>query len=213
MNIDIRRAVASDAPFLAWVQQEAARSHVPKGFWDLAFPGPEADRLRVLGRMLTAESRSLCHWSGFLVACVDGRPAAALSGYTQASVAGGSAFVDAFTAALDAEGWDSAAREALAERIAPFSTCMPETDDDVWIIEWVATRPEFRGRGLVRSLLPQILERGRELGISRFQICVLIGNTPAQHAYEAAGFRPCDEKRHPDFEAAMGCPGILRLTQ
>ena len=29
---------------------------------------------------------------------------------------------------------------------------MPETPEDRWVIEWVATAPEFRGRGLVRLL-------------------------------------------------------------
>ena len=40
MEHHIRPAVEADTPFLAWVQQEAARSHLPPGFWDLAFPGP-----------------------------------------------------------------------------------------------------------------------------------------------------------------------------
>lgn len=213
MDIEIRPAVAADAAFLAWVQQEAARSHVPRGFWDLAFPGPNDERLRILRHIITAEARSMCHWSGFLVACVDGRPAAALSGYTEPSVAGGSAYFAAMVEALDAVGWSADQRAAIEPRIAPFLTCLPETADDTWIIEWVATLPEFRGRGLVRTLLHAILARGRERGHARFQVCVLIGNTPAQRAYEGVGFRVADEKCHPDFEHALGCPGLRRLAQ
>lgn len=213
MEFEIRSAVPGDARFLAWVQQEAARSHLPRGFWDLAFPGPEEDRLRIVERILLADGKSLSHWSGFLVACVDGQPAAALSGYTQPSVAGGIAFLDAMTAALDAEGWSPEARSGIDRRITPFFTCIPETDDDVWLIEWVATRPEFRGHGLAHALLEAILARGREHGHQRFQIGVLIGNTPAQRAYEGVGFRVTEEKRHPDFERVIGCPGILRMTQ
>jgi RimJ/RimL family protein N-acetyltransferase len=37
--------------------------------------------------------------------------------------------------------------------------------------------------------------RGYRVG----QISVMIGNTPAQRAYEKAGFKVADEKRHPDF--------------
>lgn len=213
MQIDIRPARESDVPFLAWVQQEAARSHVPRGFWDFAFPGAEADRLRIVGRIAAAAPRSFCHWSGFLVAEVDGKPGAALSAYTTPSVTAGADLFAAIGEALDAEGWNEEQRQAMGERFAPFLTCVPDAAEDAWIIEWVATRPEWRGRGLVKALLHAILERGRERGHCQAQIAVLIGNTPAQRAYEGVGFRVADEKTHPDFERAVGCPGIRRLLR
>ena len=213
MQIDIRPARESDVPFLAWVQQEAARSHVPRGFWDFAFPGAEADRLRIVGRIAAAAPRSFCHWSGFLVAEADGQPGAALSAYTTPSVTAGADLFAAIAEALDAEGWNEEQRQAMGERFAPFLTCIPDADEDAWIIEWVATRPELRGRGLVKALLHAVLERGRERGHRQSQIAVLIGNTPAQRAYEGVGFRVADEKTHPDFERTVGCPGIRRLLR
>ena len=101
----------------------------------------------------------------------------------------------------------------MGVRIAPFLTCIPDTAEDAWIVEWVATRPEYRGKGLVRALLHEILDRGRERGHAQAQIAVLIGNTPAQRAYEGVGFRVADEKTHPDFERAVGSPGIRRLLR
>jgi ribosomal protein S18 acetylase RimI-like enzyme len=213
MDPIVRPATQSDVPFLAWVQQEAARSHLPKGFWDFSFPGSDEDRLRIVGRICKSPVRSFCHWSGFLVAEVDGRAAAALSGYTEASVMAGAALFEAMGGALDEEKWSATQREEMGMRIAPFLTCLPETADDAWVIEWVATRPEYRGKGLVRKLLQEILQRGRERGHELMQIAVLIGNTPAQRAYESAGFKVADEKRHPDFERTLGCPGIRRLLQ
>jgi translation initiation factor 4G len=213
MDHHIRPAVEADMPFLAWVQQAAARSHLPLGFWDLAFPGSEADRLRIVGRIGTALARSFCHWSGFLVAEVDGQPAAALSGYTNPSVTAGAKLFEAMGEAFDAEGWNGEQRQAMGERTVPFLTCVPDAAEDAWILEWVATRPEHRGKGLVRALLHAILERGHERGHAQAQIAVLIGNTPAQRAYEGVGFRVADEKTHPDFERAIGCPGIRRLLR
>jgi translation initiation factor 4G len=213
MDIDIRPAIEADVPFISWVQQEAARSHLPLGFWDLALPGAESDRLRVVGRIAKAKPRSFCHFSGFLVAEADGRPGAALSAYTQPSIAAGSALFEAMGEAFDAEGWSEAQREAMGTRIAPFLTCIPETKEDAWVIEWVATLPAYRGKGLVRTLLHAILERGTARGHAQSQIAVLIGNTPAQRAYESVGFRVADEKTHPDFERAVGCPGIRRLLR
>jgi hypothetical protein len=37
MDIAVRPAHESDIPFIAWVQQEAARSHLPIGFRDVGF--------------------------------------------------------------------------------------------------------------------------------------------------------------------------------
>jgi translation initiation factor 4G len=213
MAFTIRPAVADDAAFIAWVQQEAARSHLPYGFWDLAFPGPDEYRLRLIERLARADAKSFVHWSGFLIAEVDGEPAAGLSAYDQATEATGPRFLQAMVAGLGAEGWNEARIGGVQQRLAPFLTCAPEQPEDTWIVEWVATRPEHRGKGLVRALLRLILDAGRERGHHRFQIGVLIGNTAAQRAYEGAGFAVVDEKRHPDFEAAVGAPGIRRMQR
>lgn len=213
METRIRPASEADVPFIAWVQQEAARSHLPRGFWDHAFPGDEADRLRIVGRIANAKARSFCHYGGFLVADVDGRPAAALSGYTKPSVSAGSALFEAMGEAFDAEQWTGQQREAMGGRMAPFMTCLPETAEDAWVIEWVATKPEHRGRGLARALLHAILAGGHARGHAQAQIAVLIGNAPAQRTYEGVGFRVADEKTHPDFAQAIGCPGIRRLLR
>jgi translation initiation factor 4G len=209
----VRPATESDAPFLAWVLQEAARSHLPFGVWDLAFPGPDAWRLPVLERLVRAEAKSFCHGSGFLVAEVDGQPAAGLTAYEDPKVSGGTAFMAAMQETCAGIGWGEAQGAALGARIAPFLECLPEAPDDAWVVEFVATKPEHRGRGLVKALLEAILERGRERGHARSQIAVLIGNLPAQRAYEGAGFRVVDEKRAPAFEATFGCPGIRRLLR
>jgi RimJ/RimL family protein N-acetyltransferase len=209
----IRPATRDDVPFIAWVQQEASRSHLPFGFWDIAFPGPDEYRLRLIEAVCAAETRSFCHWSGFLIAEVDGEPAAGLSGYDEASTATSERFMKALSQGTTPAGWNDARLEAMFGRLAPFLTCAPEQPDDTWIVEWVATRPEHRGKGLMHSLLPAIVDAGRRRGYGRFQIGVLIGNTPAQRAYEGAGFVVTDEKRDPAFEATFGAPGIRRLLR
>jgi len=212
MSTEIRRAREKDASFISWVQLTAARSHVPVGFFDLAFPGAEERRLELIERVCKADTPSMCHWSGFLVAEVDGQPGAALSGY-EPSKRGTDTFAVAMYEGLGGAGWRTEDVDEVFGRMGPFLKCAPESPDDAWVVEWVATKPEFRGRGLVRSLLQEILEEGRRRGYRRSQISLLIDNHPAQRAYESAGFRVEDEKRHPDFERTFGSPGIRRMLR
>ena len=209
----IRVASEADAPFLAWVQQEASRSHLPFGFWDLAIPGPDEYRLGALEKIAGARARSFCHWSWFLVAEVGGVPAAGLAGYSDPEVTVDQALPQAMFEGLTATGWTAAQIVGLGQRIAPFVTCVPIAEPGAWIVEWVATRPEYRGRGLIKALLQEVLALGATRGHTRAQIGVLIGNTPAQRAYESVGFRVVDEKVSDEFESTFGVPGIRRLLR
>ncbi len=188
--------------------QTAARSHLPLGIWDVAIPDARP-RLDYLDALLGSETVSFCHHSRFLVAEVDGRQAAALSGYEPAH------HVEALDAASDEArarlGWGERFVRELASRMRPLLGAFPTLPPERWVVEWVATLPEHRGRGLAPRLLDAIRERGRDCGYSQGQIALLIGNTPAQRLYERHGFKIVDEKRDPDFEAALGCPGIARM--
>jgi translation initiation factor 4G len=110
-------------------------------------------------------------------------------------------------------GWSESEMSEFGERMLSLGTPFPPTPDEHWVIEWVATVPEFRGRGIVNELMLRILERGRARGFKTAQIGYLLGNLPAQRAYERVGFTTVDEKRDPDFEAVLGCPGIARMLR
>lgn len=213
MSTTIRPATEADAPFVAWVQQEAARSHLPYGFWDLAFLGPDEWRLTMLEKIVRAEARSFCHWSKFLVAEVDGKPAAGLSGYENPSVTAGELLFAAMDEAFRAAGWTELQQGAMQERILPFLSCIPEAAEEDWVVEWVATKPAYRGKGIMKQLLEAILARGAERGHAQSQIAVLVGNTAAQRAYEGVGFRVVDEKTSTAFEGTFGSPGIRRMLR
>lgn len=210
MPTRVRLARADDVAFLAWVALAASRSHVPRGAWDLFIDGPDALCLDFLERVLRDDAATFCHWSNFLVAEVDGERAAGLSAYDPARVA---PFDPVAENALEAMGWRPEAVAAGNDRLAAFLTCVPDQDPEMWIVEWVATRPTHRRRGLIDTLLRDILAQGRERGYRRAQIAVLIGNTPARAAYEKVGFRLDRERRDPAFAAAVDCPGIAQLRR
>lgn len=209
MPTRIRWATAEDVPFLVDVVMLSSRSHVPRGAWDLVFPD-DAVRRRFLERLLGAAKLSWCHHRNFLVAEVDGRPAAALAGYVEGAP-GMVSDDEAIVEAAKAVGIDEPGIAAGLERVTPFVECLPEKVGRPWIVEWVATLPEYRRRGLVHALLLEMLAEGRGRGHAAAQIMVLIGNVSAERAYERVGFRHRDERRSPAFERLLGTPGIARM--
>jgi len=212
MAIETRPATAADAPFLAWVMQEAARSHLARGVWDLAFPGEDAPRLDVLAKLATTEQVHFAHFSRFRVLEVDGVLAAGLSAYENSRY-GMEKLALGLAEVFTGLGWTPAQMQAVSERTSSFAATGYPNPDGLWIIEWVATRPEFRGRSLIRRLLEEILEQGREAGFERSQIGYLLGNVRAKGAYEGVGFKWLEDHCHPDFEAAYGTPGVARMQR
>ena len=199
------------AGYLAWVMLTAHRSHLERGLWDFVVAGSEAECLRYLEALAVTEQAHWAHYSTFIVAEVEGRPAAALCGYFEAEH-GTPALVQGMAEANRVVGRSEEEHAAGWQRAGSIVHVAPEYAPGVWIVEHVATLPEYRRRGLVDRLLMEILDRGRQYGATVADIGVLIGNDPAQRAYEKAGFRVTGEKRHPEFEAVYKCPGIRSLS-
>jgi len=211
MNIKIRPARPKDASFLAWVIITSGRAHVQRGIWEVILGGTEEECLAFLQKLVVTKTPHLFHYSCFLVAEVDGHPVAALGGYDPRSL-GYPALRKAVIEVVQKLGMSEPdkAASARSERVL---SCIPEDVGGAWVIDSVATVPEFRRQGIVSRLLEKILAKGRKQGFRRAQINMYIGNTPAQKAYEKHGFKVVDEKRHPAFEEEIGSPGMARLLR
>ncbi|MFQ5668833.1 MAG: GNAT family N-acetyltransferase [Candidatus Binatia bacterium] len=210
MATSIGEARPDHAGFIAWVTLTAWRSHLARGFWDFFIDGNEAECLRFLDILTTTDTPHWVHYSTFMVAEIEGTPVAALSGYFDAELG----LPSLRKGIAEADGRLGRTRDQTAaglRRVAPILLVAPDHQPGVWIVENVATRPDCRRRGLVDALLSAICDRGRQRGATQTDIGVMIGNEPARRAYEKAGFRVTGEKRHPDFEAVWGSPGILAL--
>jgi translation initiation factor 4G len=211
MNLVIRDVEpSSDLDLVAWTQIEATRSGRPIGFYDIAFPGPDEPRHSIVAEIASTGRPHFAHVSGFLVAEIDGVPVGAASGYAPGIKKVGH-YAEAMGRVLVRRGWSKAHIDLLGFRVAPCSATFSDAPDDRWIVEWVALRPEARGKGAAAELLRAVLDRGRAAGFRTAQISYLIGNTPAQRAYERVGFETEDEKRDKTFEAMIGSPGCVRM--
>lgn len=212
MDIEIRPACPDDASFLGWVMLMADRSHLQRGIWDRLIGRSEKECLAFLGRLAVTDELHMCHYKGFLVAEVSGHPVGAVSGYDPVALPEVTVG-PAMAVVMERMGLTPEDMTSGQKSLAAYLTCHPEPCEGAWIVEHVATRPGFRRQGIILRLLEEILKAGRQRGFRLAQVSFAIGNTAAQHAYEKAGFRFLDEKRHHDFEAEMGCPGIARLLR
>ena len=206
----IRQARPEDAPFLAWCILIAGRAHLDRGWYDIAFGLDERGCLQALTRLVLTRAPSWWRHDRWLVAEVDGAPAAGCAAFGASEFGQSEPAITETAAAL---GWTEADVGQIWRRGSYVFSCTspgPE-DHEAWIIENVACRPEHRGRGLVSALLARALELGRERGFPDAQISFVIGNEPAERAYARAGFSLIEERRHPDFQAAVGAPGLKRF--
>ncbi len=110
-------------------------------------------------------------------------------------------------------GWNDSQQQNVWKRGAYIFACTLETDEEAWAIENVATLPLCRGRGLASQLLERAVEEAQRSGARQMHVTFFIGNNAAERAYSKAGFQFADEKRHPDFEAATGTPGMRRFSR
>ena len=199
-------------PLVAWVVNAATKSHMPRGMWQMLFDDDEPAIQRYLEAFADTEQLHWGHYSMFLVAEVDGTPAAALCGFFEnelgiESMMAGSAETNAKvgrTPEQVAEGW---------RRAGSIGNIGRPHEPGAWVLEHVACHPEFRRQGLVERLVYAMLDRGRERGAKTADIGVFIGNDPAQRLYEKCGFTVVDEARDAAFEAAYGSPGAFYLRQ
>jgi GNAT superfamily N-acetyltransferase len=210
MSLTLRPAEPRDAEFLGWVCVAAARSQFARGWFDIVLQRDEAFVLEFAKHLTVTKAVSWWHWSLFQVAEIDGVPASAMCGIGDSRVFHASA-----AAMAEASGKMGIGADEQAQFWPRGSFIMTATtgEDGAWTVENVATRAEFRGRGAAQALLARQVEIAHGEGFKRAQISFFIGNDGAERSYAKAGFTFAEEKHSPEFEAAMGCPGIRRFAR
>jgi translation initiation factor 4G len=208
VTIKVRPAGREDAPFLAWCILAAGRAHLDRGWYDIALGLDEPGCREVLRRLVLTKAPSWWRYDRWLVAEVDGELAGACAAFGSSEFAHSEPAVAEATGSL---GWTAADVAEIWRRGAyVFSCSFTPENHETWVIENVAVRPEHRGKGVAPALLARALELGRSRGFADAQISFVIGNAPAERAYSKAGFHFAEERRHPDFQAAVGAPGLMR---
>jgi ribosomal protein S18 acetylase RimI-like enzyme len=207
----IRPARPEDAGFIARNILAAQRGPRPRGWFDIALGWPEPQCLAFIERIATADTPSWWHVSKFIIAEVDGAPAAALCALPAAGT--GAAARLAIAEVAEKAGLNASEPAAIFRRGAYAAGCWVQGGEGDWLIEHVASQPAHRGRGLVQALIDRALAAGKAAGFAQASITFLIGNDPAERCYAKAGFAFAEEKRDPAFEAVTGAPGFRRFAR
>ena len=211
MTTLIRPAGPDDSAFIARNILASQRGPRPRGWFDVALGWPEPQCLVFVAQVTTAEMRSWWHVSQFMIAEVDGEPAAALCALPATGT--GVAARAAIAEVAEKTGLSASELAAIFRRGAYSANCWVQGGEGDWLIEHVASLPAYRGRGLVQALIAHALAAGRDAGFARASISFLIGNDQAERCYARAGFTFAEEKRDPVFEALTGAPGFRRFAR
>ena len=207
----IRPGRPDDADFIARTVLLAQRGPRPRGWFDIALDQSEPRVLDFLRKLAIAKPRSWYQVSQFLIAEVDGEPAAALcampSRETRATMRA------AIEEVARDQGISAADLAPIFARGAYARDCWIQGGEEDWLIEHVASAPARRGRGLMQALIAHALSAGREAGFTNASITFVIGNDAAERCYAKAGFSFAEEKRDGAFEALTGTPGFRRFAR
>jgi ribosomal protein S18 acetylase RimI-like enzyme len=213
MDILIRKCQSGDATFLAKSILIAGRAHVSKGIWEVILNTTKEECLRFLEHVVVTEIPHLFHYScSFIAKTTVNIPVGSLGGYDPQKL-GYLALQNALPEVykkLNLPGQDLLGDNERATRIL---SCLPKEIDNAWVIDSIATMPEYRGRGVAERLLYTVMNEGRKQGYSLSQINMYVGNEPALRLYKKLGFAVIEETRDKYFEKELGSPGMLSLTR
>jgi ribosomal protein S18 acetylase RimI-like enzyme len=211
--IRIRHAYPDDASFLATSALIAGRAHVHKGIWEVILGGSEEECLDFLHHISVTTVPHLFHYSCYFIAeYAKDRPVGSLGGYDSKQL-GHQALQLALGEVVKKLNLTPQAFQEAEERSSKMLICLPKEIDGAWVIDSVATLPQYRKKGIAEKLMEHVLHEGKERGYTMAQINMYIGNEPALNLYKKMGFEVIEEKRDEYFERTIGSPGMLSLAR
>jgi len=196
--MNIRKAKAEDAEFIAWAILESTRAGKKRGVFDLLF-SPTEDVTKAVQALVVHEIKTSCHYSNFLIAEVDGELAGVLCGYDGYKISW-----NMMSQALEAMGCQG----DYKERISGYLMCEPAVEKNTLVLDFMITKEKFRGLGVVKELVKKVLLNARLKGFRRAQTGIEIGSIETQLAYEKMGFTFKEEKKSDFYLAELGRAGI-----
>ena len=198
----IHAAKVEDAAFITWAILESSRAGKKQGIFDLIF-APSGDVEKMLKALVVHDIKTVCHYSNFLIAEVNGKQAGTLCGYDGYRVSW-----DNMSQALETMGCQG----DFKERIAGYLMCEPKVEKNTFMLDFMITKNEFRGLGVVKALVKKVLLNARLKGFRKAQTNIEIGSIETQMAYEKMGFIAKEENKSDYYLEQFGRLGITQYV-
>jgi len=196
--MNIRPAKIEDAEFIAWAILESTRAGKEIGLFDMIF-SPASDVNKALENLVTNEIKTVCHYSNFLIAEIDGNLAGTLCGYDGYRISW-----DKMSEALETMGCQG----DYKERISAYFLCEPSVEKNTIVLNFMITKDKYRGLGVVKGLVKKVLLTARLKGFRKAQTGIEIGSIETQLSYEKMGFSFKEEKKSDYYLQEFGRAGI-----
>lgn len=204
MSIKIRKAIESDAPFLAQMILQSSRAGKKFGLYDLIFSTTnDKDILKHLEKLTTTTAKNSCHFSNFLIAEMDGKSVGTLCSY-EPRIATREAFCDA----IKEIGVDSKESEFLDV----LNECDFKLNTRTLMFDFMEELKGFNDVGVLKELMQKSLLPARLKGYRIAQTIVEIGSLEALLYYKKLGFKEVRQIESELYKEKFGRPGLVLLS-
>lgn len=183
-----RPATEKDARFLAEIMHESVIPVVNRGPFDAALEGLDIDPVSFDEALILSGAN---HWGpleSFIVLEVDGELVGAAAAYPSKQPDMRPITPEGLEKVATYLGWTPEQSRGFWRKYVSFFGLFPElphlAQPADYVLEYVAIKEAWRGRGLFLKLVEAHAERARKLGYKTLGISAVIGNDPAYRNYQ-----------------------------
>lgn len=202
MSIKIRKALSSDAPFLAQMILKSSRAGKKNGMYDLIFT-TEKNILKNLEKLTSTTAKNSCHYSNFLIAELNGKSVGTLCSY-EPRIATRKVFLEALKE-IDVDAKDS-------DFIKILDSCDFKLNTRTLIFDVMEELDGFLDVGILKDLMQKSLLTARLKGYTIAQTIVEIGSLDTLMDYKKLGFKEKESKECELYKEKFGRAGLVLLA-
>ena len=200
MSIKIRKAVVSDAPFLAQMILQSSRAGKKEGIFDLIFTSSNnKEILKNLEKLTQTTAKNHCHYSNFLIAEVDDKNVGTLCSY-EPRIATKQVFIDALK--------ECDCSDDISDILEVIYSCDFNLNTRTLMFDFMEELEGFIDVGILKTLMQKSLLTARLKGYRIAQAIVETGSLETQLFYKKLGFSKVDEKECELYREKFGRSGL-----
>ena len=204
MNIKIRKATVTDAPFLAQMILQSSRAGKKVGIFDLIFETNDDEIiLNKLEALTQTTAKAHCHYANFLIAELDSKSVGTLCSY-EPRISTKEAFINALN--------EVGCGEHISETLEVLSCCDFGLNNRTLMFDFMEELEGFIDVGVLKTLMQKSLLTARLKGYRIAQSLVEIGSLETLLFYKKLGFKVVQEKECELYKEKFGRAGQVLLA-